>query len=1176
MAELRRCPSRDELQQMVLGQLPDQTAQKIQLHLERCPRCCSALDECVASDEFLEALRTSGRPTAAPTKTMQVPIECIRGALSTWSRGYDRTQSGKSGRPFSMAEINRQLSPPQSDDELGRLGDFRVLRVLGVGGFAIVFEAEDIQLKRLVALKLMHPAIAATHGGTERFLLEAQSAAALKHEHVVTIYQVGMQGQTPFIALELLHGETLEDYLIRNGRSRVSEVVRIGREIASGLAAAHARGLLHRDIKPANIWLEGPETLERGSASIASRPAGKVKILDFGCAKSWADEVAISDQGLLIGTPAYMAPEQFSGDAVDPRTDLFSLGCILYRMAAGKRPFGGDNVFSVVRALAMEEPTPLATVNPEVPGPLSDLVDKLLSKSIDDRPATAQAVVDELRVIEQGLLVPKASEKAGAGRRTVVPPQRDRGTKWIIGAAVALALVFPLLCFLFGAQIIRFATNKGQVIIQVDDPAIAVTLTEDRIVIHDGPGQAEITLAAGEHQFEVTLKQPSGETRFKSEKFTLKRGGRKVLEVEKELATAPASQTPAEPKEPDRRLLGAITTDSKQRGANAPNLDRRCALWVLSLGGTVTVRAGRPPHAIEVAPAQDLPSSELELTSVQLEGIPLRQSDLAQLQGLSHLEELMLSRTETTDAGLEPLLNGEKLKNLNVDFTRVTDTSVARIKNRKGFRALSLRNTGVTDAGLENVEGMTSLERLMLDGTRVSNGGLVHIRHLTSLRALSLSFTSVTDTGLTEIEGLSGLEQLTLNATQLSDAGLIHLFPLKNLRRLVANRTHLSDEGLQHLAAWPHFEWLSVGETRVTDAGLVHLRGIGRMKFLGLNGLPITDAGLSNVQTLANLERLNLNATRVTDKGLVYLKGMTHLDSLDLGGTRITEAGLAELETLSNLRVLGLKGIGHLSDVAIPQLLHIKGLAEVDLRDTQVSAKTFSILQGMLPKARILWSEPNYSVASSVLSAGGTVGITLDEASAELAVKAIADLPRAPFRLVRARLRGSGQTIKKLLIEIGNPQLKTLASLDLSGTDIDDSDLERIKPLVGLHELNLAATHVTDKGLEALKGFISLRQLAFDGDAIQGSGLMHLQGLSELAELRLGCPALKELFLVELVPLRKLERLSLAKGSVTNEGANYLARLTHLKELDLTGTQITETGVARLKTELPQCRIIAK
>jgi serine/threonine protein kinase/Leucine-rich repeat (LRR) protein len=1152
------------------------------------------LDQCVASDGFLEVLRASGRSTSEPTKTMYAPIECIRGALSTWIGAYDRTQAGKTARPFSMTEINRRLSPPQSADELGRLGDFRVLRLLGVGGFGVVFEAEDTQLKRRVALKLMHPAIAAKPGGVDRFLREAQSAAALKHEHVVTIYQVGTHGDTPFIALELLHGETLEDYLIREGRVGISEVVRIGREIASGLAVAHARGLLHRDIKPANIWLERPDSpipqqtgpddqhvsqavsaAESGIGARAQGSAGKVKILDFGCAKSWADEVAISDQGLLIGTPAYMAPEQFSGEAVDPRTDLFSLGCVLYRMAAGRRPFGGDNVFSVVRALALEEPVPLQGVNPEVPRSLSDLVGRLLSKSLDARPATAQAVVLQLRSVEQSLSRQQGAERATAGQ-FATDSRRHRGLKKrsVLGAAIVLAALLSLVVFLFGAQLIRIATNKGQVVIKVNDPAVAITLTEDQIVIHDGKGSAEITLAAGDHEFDVTVKQPSGENKFKTDKFTLERGGRKVVEVEKELAKVVASQTPIAPKQPESRSTSVVAKDRPPQASSAVDLDRRVALWVLSVGGSVTVRAGHAGPEIQLQHGQVLPSSDLELTGVELKGATLRQSDLLQLKGLSHLEELVLSHTETTDAELEPLSSARTLKKLDVDFTRVTDASLAHLEHRTTFQSLSLRNTGVTDAGLNRLKELTALESLMLDGTHISNAGMIHLRRLAALRALSLSYTPVTDAGLMEIEGLSNLERLTLNATQLSDAGLVHLHHLNKLRRLIVNRTRVSDEGLRHLEVLPQLEWLSLNETRVTDAGLDHLRGLVRMRFLSLANLPITDSGLRTIQTLTSLDRLNLNATRVTDKGLIYLKGMTQLETLDLGATQITEAGLAELQALPNLRVLSLKGMPHLGDVTIARLLHLKSLKEVDLRDTHVSAKGFSVLRSLLPNAHVLWSEPNYSLASSVLSAGGSVVIIREDAPAELSVKKIGDLPAAPFRLTRIRLAGQRRSIGQLLPELPNPALGPLVSLDLSGSEIDDSDLQRLKPLVALRELNLANTRVTDAGLEALKGLTALRELVLDGDAIQGSGLMPLQELPELTTLRLGCPALKELFLVELAPLKKLERLSLANSPVSDEGSKHLAVLTHLKELDLSNTQMTAGGVARLKTSFPQCRII--
>src|SRR5262249_27187820 len=202
------------------------------------------------------------------------------------------------------------LGPPQEPGELGRLGAYRVLRVLGVGGMGIVFHAEDVQLRRAVALKCLLPALAATSQARQRFLREARAAAAIEHEHVVVIYQVGEDRGIPFLAMQLLQGESLEDRLRREPLLPASQVLRIGREIAVGLAAAHERGLIHRDIKPANVWLEGPQA--------------RVKLLDFGLARAVADDTGVSQAGTIVGTPAYMAPEQSRGDPVDARCDLFS------------------------------------------------------------------------------------------------------------------------------------------------------------------------------------------------------------------------------------------------------------------------------------------------------------------------------------------------------------------------------------------------------------------------------------------------------------------------------------------------------------------------------------------------------------------------------------------------------------------------------------------------------------------------------------------------------------------------------------------------------------------------------------------------------------------------------------------------------------------------------------
>src|SRR5438105_71900 len=277
------------------------------------------------------------------------------------------------------------LAPPQQPGEMGRLGPYRVLDILGRGGMGIVFRAEDTQLQRPVALKVLLPSLTDSGIARQRFLREGRAAAAIKHDHVVTIYHVGEDGGVPFLAMELLKGESLEDRLERQGRLSVADVLRIGREIALGLSAAHAQDMIHRDIKPANVWLEG-ET-------------GRVKILDFGLAHV-GGEVQITRTGIALGSPAYMSLEQAAGKDIDARCDLFSLGAVLYRMATGELPFKGDDPLSVLWALANNPPVPPWEINPALPQALCELILSLLAKDRRYRPASAKAVIDALESIE--------------------------------------------------------------------------------------------------------------------------------------------------------------------------------------------------------------------------------------------------------------------------------------------------------------------------------------------------------------------------------------------------------------------------------------------------------------------------------------------------------------------------------------------------------------------------------------------------------------------------------------------------------------------------------------------------------------------------------------------------------------------------------------------------------
>ena len=423
MGPPRDCPSRDDLQRLLLGTLADVDKQRVIDHVEECSSCAAIVQQNTESRTFQGTTVVPGKPDKGP------------------------------GPDFKDL-----LNPAEGTEEIGRIAEFRVFRVLGSGGMGVVFEAEDSRLKRRVALKVMRPSTAAEPGSAERFLREAQSAAALKHENVVTIYQVGTHRNLPFLALELLEGESLRSYLIQHRRLDPATVIRISREIATGLAAAHVRGLLHRDIKPANIWLERRESWHAGSET----DTGRVKILDFGLAKPWQEQSGITQSGVVIGTPGYMAPEQVTGTSVDPRADLFSLGCMMYEMATGKLPFQGADLLATLRALAVDDPAPARSVNRQVPERLSKLICELLEKSPERRPVSAQVVVERLTAMEREPTDSGATESwsppnsrvreespvpAGALQMpydvSAVEPSHG-GRKWLLGASVGLIVALPL------------------------------------------------------------------------------------------------------------------------------------------------------------------------------------------------------------------------------------------------------------------------------------------------------------------------------------------------------------------------------------------------------------------------------------------------------------------------------------------------------------------------------------------------------------------------------------------------------------------------------------------------------------------------------------------------------------------------------------------------------------
>jgi serine/threonine protein kinase len=308
-----------------------------------------------------------------------------------------------------------------------QISHYRVLERVGSGGMGTVWAAEDINLQRRVALKFLAPQLADNPQALERFKLEARAASSLNHPNICTIYEIGESDGEYFIAMEFIEGEPLDRYLERH-RLELQELLDIAIQIADALDAAHASGIVHRDIKPANILITA---------------RGQAKILDFGLAKLVAERRATERQvyagatlsagiehltspGSAVGTTAFMSPEQARGKELDPRTDLFSFGAVLYQMATGRLPFEGETTAVIFDGILNRDPVPPIEINPELPPKLDEIVRTALEKDRDLRYQSAAEMRAELKRLKRDtssghVYLPSSARTSAAGSSAVRP-----------------------------------------------------------------------------------------------------------------------------------------------------------------------------------------------------------------------------------------------------------------------------------------------------------------------------------------------------------------------------------------------------------------------------------------------------------------------------------------------------------------------------------------------------------------------------------------------------------------------------------------------------------------------------------------------------------------------------------------------------------------------------------
>ncbi len=350
-----------QLQKLLMESLPEREENAIANHLSDCADCRREFEVLAAdTDWWSEATERLCRSAARRFPNSRFGLSHDDEAFS-----------------FSTDFAVDFLEPSDDADALGRLGEYEIREVIGHGGMGVVLKGFQQELHRHVAVKVLSPHLATSGAARRRFAREAQATAAVVHPHVMAIHSVNASAKLPYLVMPFVDCQSLQERIDQQGPLGLKEILRIGMQTALGLAAAHDQGLVHRDVKPANILLE--------------TNVDRVLLTDFGLARA-VDDATLTRTGIIAGTPQYMSPEQANGDAVDRRSDLFSLGGVLYAMCTGRPPFRAETTFGVLRRIRETAPRPIREINPDIPVWLERIIFRLLAKEPAQRFDSAEEI----------------------------------------------------------------------------------------------------------------------------------------------------------------------------------------------------------------------------------------------------------------------------------------------------------------------------------------------------------------------------------------------------------------------------------------------------------------------------------------------------------------------------------------------------------------------------------------------------------------------------------------------------------------------------------------------------------------------------------------------------------------------------------------------------------------
>ena len=969
------------------------------------------------------------------------------------------------------------LEPSNRPGSLGRLRHYDVQEIVGRGGCGIVLKAFDEKLQRVVAIKIMAPGLAATSPARKRFLREARATAAIRHENVVSIYAVEEQ-PLPFLVMEFVQGETLQQRLNRTGPLHRGDILRIGRQIADGLAAAHGKGLIHRDIKPGNILLEDG--------------TDRLKITDFGLART-ADDASVTQSGVITGTPLYMSPEQAQGLNIDHRSDLFSLGSVLYVMTSGRPPFRAGTTIAVMKRVVEERPRPVQQIIPEIPDWLVAIIAKLHAKRPQDRFASAHevsellsqclAAVEQDRPVELPedvtAMLPQQSDdtsetvaslpseevRAAGG---LSPPARSQLSRrqhrpWAIAAAMVLMLVAGLGITeatgvtSIGSTVIRLFSPEGTLVIEVDDPATEVSIDGEEIVI-TGAGAKEIRLKPGQYKL---LASKDGKL-VRQELVTVTRDGRQVVRVSKEAGPMPPQGTTASlnrrPKFRSggdwhiengeltqashgfsRLLFGDpnwtdydFEVEAKSIGKDkdhgicllfrARDLGNSHQIDIGGWGATVTEaiftkdgKWGRSPGCYLKIPHEH---GRWYKVKIEVRG--------PSIQCLVDGKSIFLFSDETFLQGMI----GLGTHNAPARWRNLTVTAPDGTVLWKGFPEIEPASPA---GALANPDRRAAEWVLSIGG---------------SVRVIDNGKTSDV---IDRIEDLPDsnfyIYHLILSRPGVASRDLEHLAGLQKLGMLHLSAMNIDDDTIRLIAAAPELWFVNMGSSTIHSSALKEFRQLKKLQFLAVPGGELVDDDWASLQELKSLR-------------FIQVSGVTDADA----------------------DAVGLAQVGHLRTVWFP---HAETLQDETIAAFQQREQTCRLVLGERDNIRVAGRDPVRELATRLHAAGAEMELSSVGGSEILSLEST-----LPFRVVRLTIPPGTE------IDAVTRRLLTCAELGLcNASGIKDADdfAQHLADQTHLGALNLRDSDLTDAGLKVLGGLPSLNYLDVSGTRVTAEGVQAFQ-----------------------------------------------------------------------------------